>query len=251
MQTDRRHELEENVLAEKTFELYERLRPYVTSLLMILAAGLVAGIAMVLISSQLSVSRAQSWDACLAALSGGTPDSFNDVMQRYPGTPAAQWSQIMLADTSLADGAELLFRNRLQAELRLQSAIELYTSVIVAKPQGMLAERAIFGLAKARESLGELDAAKQGYEVVAAEYPSGAMARLAADHAASLGREQSRQWYDWFAAQKITPVDKPGTDLLSIPATDTIAFPATDSAAVLPPVPDSQDAVEDALFKQE
>ena len=69
----------------------------------------------------------------------------------------------------------------------------------------MLAERATFGLAKARESLGQLDDARRGYAAVAADFPNGALAQLAADHAAELGRESSRQWYDWFAAQKIVP----------------------------------------------
>ena len=33
MQTDRRHELEENVLAEKTVEVFARLRPYINTVL--------------------------------------------------------------------------------------------------------------------------------------------------------------------------------------------------------------------------
>jgi hypothetical protein len=69
----------------------------------------------------------------------------------------------------------------------------------------MLAERATFGLAKARESLGQLDEARRGYAAVAAEFPEGALAGLARKHAATVDREATRQWYDWFAAQKITP----------------------------------------------
>ena len=77
------------------------------------------------------------------------------------------------------------------------------------KPSDMLAERATFGLAKSRESLGQLEEARRGYAAVAAEYASGALAGLAREHAAALERESTRQWYDWFAAQKIEPPAPP------------------------------------------
>ena len=72
------------------------------------------------------------------------------------------------------------------------------------------------------------------------------MARLGNGHGGSLGREQALELYGWFAAQKITPVEKPGTDPVSQPASDAPAFPVADPAAA-----GSLDAVEDAILKQE
>jgi hypothetical protein len=169
--------------------------------------------AWVLVSAQSTATKSQSWDAFLAGLSGGDPQAFDEVVRRYPGTPAAEWSRLVMADMALIDGTELMFVNKDQAPPRLQAAADLYASILASRPTGMLAERATFGLAKARESVGQLDEARRGYAAVAAEFPEGALAGLARKHAATVDREATRQWYDWFAAQKITPpASKPAAE---------------------------------------
>ncbi|NBT12592.1 MAG: hypothetical protein EBS56_03230 [Planctomycetia bacterium] len=198
-------EIEGNALAEKTLEVVERLRPHANAILLALGGAVVALAAWVLVSSQAATTKSQAWDAFLAGLSGGDPQAFDEVVRRYPGTPAAEWARLVMADMALIDGTELLFVNKDQAPPRLQAAADLYTSVLAAKPSEMLAERATFGLAKARESLGQLEEARRGYAAVAAEFSEGALAGLAREHAAMVGRESTRQWYDWFAAQKIAP----------------------------------------------
>lgn len=198
-------ELDGNALAEKTLEIVDRLRPHTNAILLGLGGLLAALAAWVLVSSQAATTKSQAWDAFLAGLSGGDPQAFDEVVRRYPGTPAAEWSRLVMADMALIDGSELLFVNKDQAPPRLQAAAELYGSILAARPSAMLAERATFGLAKARESLGQLEEAKRGYAAVAAEHPDGALAGLARTHAAALGRESTRQWYDWFAAQTIVP----------------------------------------------
>ena len=50
-------------------------------------------------------------------------------------------------------------------------AAAAYADVLSQRPTGMVAERATMGLAKARESLGDLEQARRGYEAVANEYP--------------------------------------------------------------------------------
>lgn len=202
-------EIRDNDLAEKTIEFIDRLRPHLNTLLLAAAGLLLAAVGWVLVSSQSAATRSQSWDAYLAGLSSGEVQSFDEVIRRYPGTPAADWSRLVLADMALTEGTELLFVDKDRAPPRLQAAVDLYSAILGARPTGMLAERATFGLAKSRESLGQLEEARRGYAAVAAEFPSGALAQMATDHAAELGRESSRQWYDWFAAQKIAPPPKP------------------------------------------
>ncbi len=205
-------EIRDNDLAEQTVEIIDRLRPHMNTLLLAAAGLLLAAAGWVLVSSQSAATRSQSWDAYLAGLSSGEVQSFDEVLRRYPGTPAAEWSRLVLADMALTEGTELLFADKDRAPPRLQAAVDLYSAILGTRPSGMLAERATFGLAKARESLGQLDEARRGYAAVAAEFPTGALARLATDHAAELGRESSRQWYDWFAAQKIVPPQQPPAD---------------------------------------
>lgn len=202
---DELEELEGNALAEKTLEIVDRLRPHTNAILLGLGGLLVALAAWVLVSSQAATTKSQAWDAFLAGLSGGDPQAFDEVVRRYPGTPAAEWSRLVMADMALIDGTEMLFVNKDQAPPRLRAAAELYGSILAARPSAMLAERATFGLAKARESLGQLEEARRGYAAVAAEHPAGALAGLARTHAAALDRESTRQWYDWFAAQTIVP----------------------------------------------
>ena len=198
-------DLEGNALAENVAGLVERLRPHARVVLLAAAGALVVMAAWVGVSAQSAATKSQSWDAFLAGLSGGDPQQFDDVVRRYPGTPAAEWSRLVMADMALINGVELLFANKDEAPPRLQAAADLYAAILAGQPRGMLAERATFGLAKARESLGQLEDARRGYAAVAEEFPDGALAGLAREHAAALGREATRRWYDWFAAQKVAP----------------------------------------------
>jgi hypothetical protein len=220
-------ELGDNDLADATLAVVDRIRPYFSTILAGLAAALAAFVAFGVVQSQAEATRTQSWDACLAAMSAGDSDSFNEVIRRYPGTDAARWAELLMADAAASEGTQLLFIDRQRAEGRLQAAVEAYSSLMAGRPQGLLGERVVFGLAKARESLGQLAEARRGYEAVAAEFPADAIAQVASARAAELGRESTRQWYDWFGAQKITP-----------PASATnVANPANAEPAAAPAQP--------------
>ncbi|MEI6256848.1 MAG: hypothetical protein WCQ77_09430 [Planctomycetota bacterium] len=221
-------ELGDNDLAEATIALLDRVRPYFGIVLAGIGAAVAAFLVSTLMSSQAEVTRQQSWDAAMAAMSTGDSESFNEVVRRYPGTDAARWAELLMADAAAGQGAELLFVDRQRATGRLQAAVELYSALIASRQKGLLAERAVFGLAKARECLGQLEDARSGYEAVAKEFPADGLTSLAASRAADLGRESTRQWYDWFAAQQITP---PVTATNATNATDPAADPAANPAA--------------------
>ena len=65
-------------------------------------------------------------------------------------------------------------------------------------PTALAAQRGIFGLARARESLGELEEARRGYEALAAEYPDSPYRTIAEERVAALSRDSTQQWYKWF-----------------------------------------------------
>lgn len=212
MDGDRRHELEENDLAESTVSLIDRIRPHLRTIAIVAAGAVAIGSAWTFTSAQQAATRSQSWDACMAALSEGNPERLTDVIRRYPGSPAAQWSQLMMADGAIAEGTQLLFADRERARQRLDSAIGIYTGLLAERPRSLIAERAVFGLAKARESLGQLEEARRGYETIVAEYPESAVRSIAENRIAALSRESTRQWYDWFDGWKpaaAAPADKP------------------------------------------
>lgn len=232
MDSDRRHELEENDLAGSTLQLVDRIRPHLRTI--VTAIGLLfAGLAAwTLIASQQSAAKARSWETCIAALSGGDAAGLEAVVQQHADTPAAGWAQLVLADSALAQGCDLLFAERTRGLARLEDAVGRYRQLLAARPAGMLAERTVFGLAKANEALGNLDEARKGYEAVIADYPGSAAASLAASRVAAVSRDATRQWYDWFAAQKPAPPAAPaeGGKAAPLDAPSADAAPAANAA---------------------
>lgn len=202
-------DIEQNDLANATLSLVERLRPHLRTLLAAVAVAFVALAAWTLVSSRRDAERSAAWDACLAAVSARDAARLGEVAGRYPGSSAATWSQILLADNTLAEGNRLVFTDKAQGRTRLQAAADLYAGVMAQRPKGLAAERAVYGLAKAREALGELDVAKRGYEALVAEYPASPLASLAASRVAALGRPAAAGWYDWFQSIDVTPPSQP------------------------------------------
>ena len=229
----------DNALAEKTFELVDRLRPHANAIVMAVGGAALALLAWLLVSNQTMAGRAQSWDAFLDAVASDSQpmlvDSLGDVIRRYPGTPAAQWSEVVLADFAVSEGTDLLFSNKEQGRQRLESAVAAYSAVLADRPRGLLATRATFGLAKARESLGQLGDARRGYEAVATEQAAGGFAHLAEQRVAALERPAAKEWYDWFAAQSFTPPQPAATGAGAAPGDDqpapASAEPTTPAAA--------------------
>jgi len=197
-------EIEDNDLAQATMSLLERIRPYLATIVAAIGITFVALAAWTLISSRKETERAGAWDACLAAITAGDASQLNDVAARYPGTPAGAWSQLLLADAALASGCQLAFSDRQQATERFQAAADLYGVVMAQRAGDLVAERAMFGLAKAREALGQFEPARQGYETLVAEYPDSPLRDLARERAAALARPAVAGWYDWFQSRDVS-----------------------------------------------
>jgi hypothetical protein len=247
MKSERRHELAENDLADSVENLAERMRPYLPTILIASIGSLLAVFLGLFISAGWEASRAESWDACLGALASGDENGFREVILRYPDSPAAQWAELVLADRNLSEATDLLFApldpaNDV-ARQRLEDAAASYAGILAQRPEGMVAERAILGLAKARESLGELDEARRGYEALAQEYGESPMAGLAAAHAADLVRDDTKVFYNWFAEARVAAGKAAAaeTPAENVPADSPAATePADGSAATDPPAPVEQ-----------
>ena len=198
-------EIEGNDLANATISLVERIRPHLRTIAAAIGLVFVGLAAWTVISSQQAAEKSQSWDACLTALSTRDAGRLGEVATRYPGSAAAVWSQILLADNALVEGGRLLVTDKIRGRERLQVAADLYAGVMSQRPVNMAAERAVFGLAKARESLGELAAAKQGYEALIAAHPQSPLVTLADSRVVALGRPSTAEWYDWFDKHDAKP----------------------------------------------
>lgn len=209
MQPAQRIELEDNDLAAATMQTVDRIRPHVRSIAAVVGL-LFAGLALwASLSGQQAASRGAGWRAGLSAARDGNPAGLAEVARLYPGTPAADWADLTTADMAFEEGADLLFTDRGQAKKRLEEAAARYGQLMQGRTSRIVAERAVFGLAKTNESLGKLTEARQGYEAVARDYADGACAGVAATRAATLARPAVAEWYAWFASQDFAALDKP------------------------------------------
>jgi tetratricopeptide (TPR) repeat protein len=209
MAAERRHDQHdhhaENDLAASTVDLLAWLRPHLQTLGIAAAVLVGAYAAWTLIAAQRRATAERSWDDCMAALGEQDPARLEEVIRQYPGSPAARWSQMLLAEAAITEGCQQLFGDRERARQRLGNAVDLYTAILAEQPGGLIEERAVFGLAKAREALGELDQARRGYETLVAEYPQSAVRGLATQRLAALSRGATPEWYAWFSEQDMSP----------------------------------------------
>jgi phage tail protein X len=216
-------EIEDNELAQATMSFVDRIRPHLTTIVAAVGVAFAGMAAWTLISSQKAAEKAQGWDECLTAVATRDAGRLSEVATRFPGSSAAVWSQILLADNALAEGGRILLIDKKLGRERLQAAADAYAAVLAQRPASMAAERATFGLARAREALGELEAARRGYQALAADFPSSPLRSLAESHAASLARPATIAWYDWFdkdakPAAPATPADAPAATGAAAPA---------------------------------
>lgn len=202
MKSDRRHELQTNELADGMGHWIERARPHFKTV----AAGLVAAVALVcaylFLTHQSQTREAEGWDEYFAATSANKTEDIQDLINRRPGTAAAQFARLRLADGYLAEGAELLFSDREQAGDKLRLALENYQAVKEEAPRkSQLQQRAILGLARTREARNEADEARREYKALIEIDGQSALALAAQQRLEDLERSSTREFLDWFASQ--------------------------------------------------
>src|SRR5262245_13379689 len=173
MKTERRHELQTNVLAESLARWIEVARPYTKAGLAILIALVAALFAWGYHSTQSSRHQADGWDEYFDAVNSRDPrGGLNDVVERYAGTPVGNWARVSLADMQLDQGTQLMFANKSAGREELQKTIEAYQAILLESSQPMLLQRATFGLARAREALGkDLAKAREDYRSIGLKWP--------------------------------------------------------------------------------
>jgi len=198
-------EIEGNALADGIARIADALAPHLRVILLAAVGALLAVVAWMWMNQQKAALEAASWNEYLAAIQPMDAGALAEVATRNPGTPAGSWARLIQAEMSLDEGTQLLFVDRAQATPKLQAAADMYGELFAGRPSGLLAERATFGLAKANESLGRIAEARAGYEAVVADHADGVLAAPARQRLASLAAEGSQGWYEWFAAQKMTP----------------------------------------------
>jgi len=174
MKSERRHELQHNELADWLFKTGERLKPYQNLILAGVAFAVVA-VAVYSWWSRTSATRSsQAWTELARALEVGSPDMLATVADDYPNTTVGQTAATVLGDWRLAEACDRRYVSLPLAQKELKSASESYSKVLEKSRSPVLLERATYGMARVKETLGDLDAATQLYSEVVTKWPDGA-----------------------------------------------------------------------------
>jgi hypothetical protein len=210
MKTERRHELQENELANWLGEKVGAFRPFGKTILGVLVLAAVAMLIGNYLRGRSVRMREAGWSAYFEAMSGANPEAFEEVAKVFPDTSAAGWSMQRAADLHLDESLRQMFQNREVAKQEIDAARELYEQVLATSRDPMLQQRATYGLAKSLESQGDFAEAQKQYELLASRWSDSQFAELARQRLHQIQQPATQQWYNWFAEQ--TPVSSPLTD---------------------------------------
>jgi len=188
MKRERRHELQHNELADWLAKAIETIKPYQNVIFAAVVVVILAAAGYAWISHASERNTALAWDALNSGLESGNPGSFTRVMDEYPNTNVADVAAVVSADLRLAEGCNRLFHDKAVAEQQLSQAVELYGKQLDQGGDPSLRQRATFGLARAWEAKGDLDAATRRYQEVVANWPDGAFAAAAKQRLEDLKR---------------------------------------------------------------
>ena len=259
MKAERRHELQDNELANWLGQYLEHIKPYSKTLLAVVLLAVAAAVAGVFVLRDQAARAQLGWNDFYQAAGQRSTDALEDVAKQHAGTEAAIWATQAEADLQLAEGVNALYRSREQAGDLLESAKQRYLSVAESpSADRLLKERAWFGLGRAHESLSELDEAMDYYGRLAQSSPESALGKESQRRLEMLQDPEVEKWYNWFGRQKPRPPTAPGRpgfpgnpdlpgDLGNLPDRPDISLPQpVESTVPFGPQPAAPESTDDA-----
>ncbi|GAA5505652.1 tetratricopeptide repeat protein [Novipirellula caenicola] len=226
MKSERRHELQENILANYLGRINQSIEPYSRPIGIAVAVLLIGGIGYAIYSSKVSEDRSQATFELLMQQTGSQdPEGLASVSVKYPNTPAAAWAHLYQGSALLAQGTRTLYVNRMDAEDQLNGASKAFRNAIAEGNNELLLSRAYFGIARSEEALGNLDKAIAAYKECVRIGESEEMVNACEERIAALSKESTKDFLTWFKDQDFSP-------------SDPSAPPSLPSGSMLPEMPD-------------
>jgi len=226
MKSERRHELEQNELADWLGDFLVTVKPYLNTILAAVVAVVLVTVGYAWWVRHAEANAANSWNDFFAAMGTGEITDFDKVAEDHPGTQVAQWARVISADLHLNLGCDQLFKSRVAAQDELRQAVEGYLAVLETSRVSEIRQRATYGLARAYESQGNLDKAAQSYNDLKRNWPEGAFATAAERRLEDIKSPATEKFYDRFATFNPRPSasegsgaadQRPAFDLNSLP----------------------------------
>ena len=243
MKAQHRHELHANELAQWLEAAIEKAKPYSRAIVgAILALAIVIGVYLYVnaLERRTVTVASDQYITALQTFQSEGPMELQRIVEDYRGTEPAVLAQLVLAETQIKQGGDVLYLNKPAAETELSHAVGSFTQVLQTTKDPMLRAWALYGLGRAHESEGQLDRARSDYQKLIDEYPNSSLVRAARGHLAQLKETSVKEFYDWFAKQNPQPAGsesgsgvpglKPSFDLTEPPAPGDLKFPEPGSA---------------------
>ncbi len=233
MKAEHRHELKTNALAETMARVVQAVKagPSRNALLIwggVILLAVILGVIGFFIWRGRSEARSALWvkvdDAERRLDAATTPQEVDDALddakkladaKENSGTLAARVLKFDRARTLFRRGLEHLTADYDKAVSDLTEARDLYRGLAGEssdndRDTAVLAQEALMNVAKANESLGDLDEALKGYQKLAGKYPTSALGKAAQERADYLAKDanmaQAKELHD-----KLETLSKPSS----------------------------------------
>lgn len=164
-----------------------------------LAIVLVGSIGWGIFSARAQQASAAAWSDYYFNLGDDNLDPFIDLADNRPGTDAAKWALLTAGEGYLSQGMDELYTNKAEGLSKIELAVEQLEQVEDAS-RIELREKALLGLARAHETLGDIDKAKSYYEQVRSVSSLASIQAAASQRLSFLDSDEGKAFYTWFAS---------------------------------------------------
>ncbi len=194
MDSEHRHELEENALAKWLEREIKALKPQIPLIIGILIAFAVGILGWTGWTNYQKEEVANQWRDFAVAVTGQRPnvDTLQNAIDQNPGTDVEEWSKITLADGKTFQASLTFMTDRARSEELLAEAEEIYNAMLKEAKVRDNKGRANFGLARIYEMRGELEEASKQYGKV-----QGMFKEIASERAEYLSSDVARSNSTW------------------------------------------------------
>ncbi len=211
MKSAHRHELQTNALAQRLDDLIQRMRPYASTVALLIVAVAVLMLIWQYVSSSSAARHGDAWHAFNQAVGSAPPnlEELHRSAQEYPGTRMQEMADITWADGQVFMASENYIYNRRASTDALNRATSAYQGILQTSSDGRLLNRAHLGLARVYEMRNELEKARDEYAKVGGGYAE--FAKQQAERLAEPEAAETYAWLDKAEPPRLSPPTGPGT----------------------------------------
>lgn len=208
MKSERRHELQHNMLADWLVENYQLVAPHASKIALALLVIVVAAVSFIWMGSISKQEVAAGWFDLHVALATQNEGVIETIAESgdFEGTVPKEYAVLISAEQRLASATDEIMRNKEAAEGDVKKAIEVFAQSLQSADNADVRQRTLFGLGRAHETMAaiaetesSLKSAKDYYTQLADAYADSAYAALAKERLADLERPSVVAFYEMCA----------------------------------------------------